>query len=62
MGGKSLILTYAILFQEIGDNREHAWKMGGGAGYPNIWMGMSQISRYLVKFDIFLNILENWRS
>ena len=37
-------------------NREHAWKGGREAGYPNILMVISHITRYLIKLDIFWEI------
>ena len=45
-----------ILTQDVGDNREHAWKRGHEAGYPNILIVIPQITRYFVKFDIFWKI------
>ena len=37
-------------------NREHAWKRGRDAGYLNILMVISHITRYLIKLDNFWEI------
>ena len=49
IGVRSLIFTRDKTLQDAGDNREHVWKGGWGAGYPNI----SHITEYLMKIDTF---------